>query len=376
MESTTGDFSDESSSRASSAGRRGTTRELALCSTATTRRRNESDDDYLSRVTHLRLQNKGISSLDNPDVFDACHSLKVLYLYDNCVESLKGLEKLQQIEQLFADNNLLTTIQGTLSCRRLRKLHLSGNSVSKLRGLETANCLEELNVARQRLQRGQCFTIEQASIDGIKDSLVLLDASGNGMGGTEIAGILHLHRLETLNLAENDIQEMAQARRRVVDLLSSLEVLRDLDLRGNVVSRMAKYFERAVTRCGDLLATLDGKPVHAQHRSMLQRLDRHKRSEARKSAAKTLSRSNTHAPIAEPGAQRENSARLHDGDFSTGHSHSQHQDPAKKSSMLDLNPSLRTTRAGVRFASSVDTSSSGTSQDDRNKPLISWASSR
>lgn len=41
-------------------------------------RRNESDDDYLSRVTHLRLQNKGISSLDNPDVFDACHSLKVL----------------------------------------------------------------------------------------------------------------------------------------------------------------------------------------------------------------------------------------------------------------------------------------------------------
>ncbi|CAM9353771.1 unnamed protein product, partial [Ectocarpus sp. 4 AP-2014] len=209
MDSNTGDFSDESSSRASSASR--TTRELALCSTATARRRNESDDDYLSRVTHLRLQNKGISSLDNPDVFDACHSLKVLYLYDNCVESLKGLEKLQQIEQLFADNNLLTTIQGTLSCRRLRKMHLSGNSISNLCGLETANCLEELHVARQRLQRGQCFTIEQASIDGIKDSLVLLDASGNGMGGTEIEGILHLYRLETLNLAENDIQEMAQA---------------------------------------------------------------------------------------------------------------------------------------------------------------------
>lgn len=74
-------------------------------------------------------------------------------------------------------------------------------------------------------------------------------------------------------------------------------------------------------------------------------------------------------------AQREDSARLHDGDFSKGHSHSQHQDPAKKSSLLDLNPSLRTTRAGVRFASSVGTSSS-TSQDDRDKPLISWASSR
>ncbi|CAM9296378.1 unnamed protein product [Ectocarpus fasciculatus] len=374
MDSNTGDLSDESSSRASSASRRGTTRELALCSTATTRRRNESDDDYLSRITHLRLQNKGISSLDNPDVFDACHSLKVLYLYDNCVESLKGLEKLQQIEQLFADNNLLTTIQGTLSCRRLQKLHLSGNSISKLCGLETANCLEELHVARQRLQKGQRFTIEQASIDGIKDSLVVLDASGNDMGSTEIEGVLHLYRLETLNLAENDIQEMAQ----VVDLVSSLEVLRDLDLRGNVVSRMAKYFERAVTRCGDLLATLDGKPVHAQHRSMLQRLDRHKRSEARKSAAKTLAGSNTHAPMAEPGTQRGDSARLDDEAFSNGHS--QHQDPAKKSLVLeslkvDLNPSLRTTRTGVRFASSVGTSS-GTIQDGREKPLISWAGSR
>lgn len=43
----------------------------------------------------------------------------------------------------------------------------------------------------------------------------MLDASGNDMGSTEIEGVLHLYRLETLNLAENDIQEMAQVRPRV-----------------------------------------------------------------------------------------------------------------------------------------------------------------
>ncbi|CAM9284184.1 unnamed protein product [Hapterophycus canaliculatus] len=297
MDSSKSEYPDDNSSRASSVGRRRATRELFLCSTATVRRRSECDDDFLSRVTHLRLHNKGICGLDNAGVFDACPSLKVLYLYDNYVESLKGLERLQQLEQLHADNNLLTTIKGALSCRRLKKLHLNGNNILLLCGLESARCLEELHVAKQRLPRGQRFTLEQASVDGIKDSLVFLDASGNGMGGTEMEPLLSLHRLETLNLADNDVQEMAQ----VVDLVSSLELLREIDFRGNAVSRMAKYFERAVTRCGDRLATLDGKPVHAQHRSMLQRLDRHKRTEARKGAAKKNSNSAAHAPMAEPG---------------------------------------------------------------------------
>lgn len=50
--------------------------------------------------------------------------------------------------------------------------------------------------------------------DGFRrqDSLVLLDASDNGLGGKDIEDILDLYRLETLNLADNDIQEMAQVR--------------------------------------------------------------------------------------------------------------------------------------------------------------------
>lgn len=39
---------------------------------------------------------------------------------------------------------------------------------------------------------------------------MLLDASGNHMGGAEIETLLHLYRLKTLNLADNDIGEMAQ----------------------------------------------------------------------------------------------------------------------------------------------------------------------
>lgn len=35
---------------------------------------------------------------------------------------------------------------------------------------------------------------------------------------------------------------------QVVDLVTSLDVLRDCDFRGNAVSRLAKYFERTVTR--------------------------------------------------------------------------------------------------------------------------------
>lgn len=42
-----------------------------------THRRYESDDDFLARVTHLRLQNKGISSLGNTNAFKSCPALKV-----------------------------------------------------------------------------------------------------------------------------------------------------------------------------------------------------------------------------------------------------------------------------------------------------------
>lgn len=46
---------------------------------------------------------------------------------------------------------------------------------------------------------------------------MVLDASGNDMGGTEIEPLLDLYRLETLNLADNDIEEMAQVRRIVTE---------------------------------------------------------------------------------------------------------------------------------------------------------------
>lgn len=47
---------------------------------------------------------------------------QVLYLYDNRLESLKGLERLGKVEQLYADNNLVTSVQGNLPCTRLTKL--------------------------------------------------------------------------------------------------------------------------------------------------------------------------------------------------------------------------------------------------------------
>lgn len=46
--------------------------------------------------------------------------------------------------------------------------HLSGNHIGNLCGLESARYLEELHVAKQRLPHGQRFTIDRASIDGIK----------------------------------------------------------------------------------------------------------------------------------------------------------------------------------------------------------------
>ncbi|CAN0261265.1 unnamed protein product [Ascophyllum nodosum] len=113
-----------------------------------------------------------------------------------------------------------------------------------------------------------------------------------------LENLVDLYLVERLILADNDIHELST----VVDFMTSMEELRECDLRGNPVSRTPKYFERAVTRCGERLETLDGKPVYPQHRSMLQRLDRYKRGEARKLASKGNPSTTSPAPIAELGA--------------------------------------------------------------------------
>eukprot|EP00904_Undaria_pinnatifida_P005138 jgi/Undpi1/1754/HiC_scaffold_11.g05143.m1 len=363
------------SSRASSASgvsRRRTGRDLFLCSTATVRRRNESDDDFLARVTHLRLQNKGIYNLGSAEVCNACPSLKVLYLYDNHVESLKGLEMLLHLEQLHVDNNLLTTVEGALPLRRLTKLHLSGNCIGTVCGLETARCLEELHVAKQRLPEGERFTIDRTSIDGIKDSLVVLDVSGNGMGGEEIELLLDLYRLEALNLANNDIQEISQ----VVDVVTGLEALTDCDLRGNAVCRMAKYYERAVTRCGDCLKTLDGKPVHPQHRSMLQKLDSHKRSEERKKTSRR--RMVDRAPMAESitPAPSESWGGVRKGLLVASPGQSRHSERSQGLTGVSLEVSNLAQPANIAH-SAVKSAVKSSPEDTNNQPpLASWTQSR
>lgn len=43
-----------------------------------------------------------------------------------------------------------------------------------------------------------------------QDSLLILDASGNGIGGEDVEPLLSLYRLEVLNFADNAVEDMAQ----------------------------------------------------------------------------------------------------------------------------------------------------------------------
>lgn len=57
-------------------------------------------------------------------------------------------------------------------------------------------------------------SLKRVDVGGIgsQDSLVLLDASGNALGGEEVKPLLDLHRLEVLSLADNALRSVSSVR--------------------------------------------------------------------------------------------------------------------------------------------------------------------
>ena len=54
--------------------------------------------DSVSNVTHLHLEGRGIRTISN---LDSCYAVRVLYLYNNRIDAIRGLENLRQLTHLY-----------------------------------------------------------------------------------------------------------------------------------------------------------------------------------------------------------------------------------------------------------------------------------
>lgn len=224
-------------------------------------------DHFLPTITHLSLENKNITKMEN---LDLCVNLRILYLYDNRLTKIEGLEKCTKLSSLSLERNLISKMEGLETLKELTKLYLEHNWISRLEGLHTNTKLEELDLNNQNLSPGQEFTFDDLSLCAISRSLRRLD-----LRSCQIADprpLFYLEGLSSLNLQHNNIQELED----VTPLLSTIQYLETLDLRDNPLASIKKYRDQIVMT-GLSIHTLDNKQVTDHERQYLLTLEMRKK---------------------------------------------------------------------------------------------------
>ncbi|KAL4154741.1 hypothetical protein PRNP1_006857 [Phytophthora ramorum] len=296
------------------AGGREMTVEVLLSATKLSVGKHEHLTHYLKRITHLALngdvskaRKKGgdhaaIRKIQN---LHHCPNLKVLYLYDNEVETIENLEAVPQLTQLHLQGNWLRRIENLELLRGLEKLYLEKNVISRLEGLAGCFQLKELYLANQAVPLDQHFSFDEDTMRVLAGSLRVLDLSNCRVA--TVKPLTFLRSLEQLDLSRNLISDLED----VFALVSGVTSLVELDLRDNPVTATTKYREKTITFSSARLALLDKKDVDPNQRRMMQSHLAHKyRKRLEPSSANSRRQSPSEGGPSDPTNRLNESTRL------------------------------------------------------------------
>jgi Leucine-rich repeat (LRR) protein len=242
---------------------------------------NESVEAYLARLTHLNLDGRGIGG-NVEAIAGVTPGVRVLYLYDNVIARLAGIERLTKLTHLYLQNNRIARIEGLERCASLTKLYLDGNRLAVIDNLEGCVALEELHVSAQKPQMGEHrpndpndsdpsdpameVRFDPACFAALGRSLRVLNA-GRNPTLRDPRPIKDLALLRVLSLEKCGVES---ARDLEPALLRCVE-LRSLDVRGCPLARDPKHRDH-VTLLSDSLVHLNGREIKPHERQFLVQL--------------------------------------------------------------------------------------------------------
>ncbi|PFX27342.1 protein phosphatase 1 regulatory subunit 42-like [Stylophora pistillata] len=225
---------------------------LAKSPSHTKKRRDETVQQYVRRLTHLYFSEKNIDEIDN---LHHCRNLSVLYLYDNNIAKIKNLGFATSLTHLYLQKNEITKIEGLDNLRRLSKLYLGSNSITVVEGLEKLESLRELHIEKQNLPRGEKLLFEPRSLEALSKSLCVLNISENNMDSVEeLRCLKNMTQFFTENNCLSDMKEFSR-------VLVSWPSLWRLELTGNPICNKKKYRDRVIVMSRSLVM-LDGKEIN------------------------------------------------------------------------------------------------------------------
>ncbi|KAL1510446.1 hypothetical protein AB1Y20_006753 [Prymnesium parvum] len=260
--------------------------------------------EFFSSLTHLHLENQGLAGDVEP--LKLCPRLRVLYLYDNNLTSLNGIENLKELTHLFAQNNEISDLGSFVAPASLVQLFLGGNCISVVDGLHTARSLRELRLSGQRVPNvinesaeepglRSPLSFELESLYTLANGLETLDLSNNRLRVSHIEPLVVLSGLMSLDLSRNELglqDEPSPTSRsaehkggaepegnadepselsRMLHVISRLPNLTTLSLKENKLMGQPKVKERVILSC-PVLEELDGKQIASNERKFLKGL--------------------------------------------------------------------------------------------------------
>ena len=254
-------------------------REMFVKGTKKRRGRDESEEEFLASLTHLNLRNKGVAQITG---LEECRKVQVLYLYDNMIPKIENLGWLSKsLHSLYLQNNQIQVMEGLDCLPRLQKLFLDGNKIQKVEGLEQCPLLDELHISNQKLPRGASLSFEPESMAHVAERLSVLNAANNGI--QDPMPLCHLQMLRELDLSGNAINDLGS----FLSVLNCCQYVQKLTMARNPISKQPKSRETMITMT-EYLEELDGKEVTQKERGFLRAM--HMRRQASREGSRAGSR--------------------------------------------------------------------------------------
>ena len=280
-------------------------------------------DTFFKSITHLHFANKRL--LGDIAAITICSNLRVLYVYENRLTTLRGLGGLVHLTHLYAQDNRIESLHDFECPPNLQQLHLGGNKLSVIGGLETCKCLQELHVGSQKLgpaggvgsiggdsysappkadvldlealeigdEGGEglypgtkeqvssapmpagaaamagptALAFEEASLDAIAPTLQKLVASHCHLDDDAMEPLIVLQSLTSLDLRSNNLCDLGFLQQ----FLLRMPELMTLQLSGNPLCESVKLKERLIV-AAPVLETIDGYTVKPNERRFIESL--------------------------------------------------------------------------------------------------------
>lgn len=215
------------------------------------KKKDETDLDYLNKLTHLYLDSQFIDKIAS---IPQCQSISVVYLQNNLLQSIHNMDNFPKLTHLYLQHNYIRKMENLNNLSCLKKLYLGNNEISVVEGLERLTQLTELHLENQRLPDGCSLYFDPRTVRALGKSLKVLNVAKNNLASSYC--LEGLTRLSALIVDDNKISDLEG----FTKTLSGLPVLESLSSEGNPINGDRKYFD-SVIFASKSLKTLNGKPI-------------------------------------------------------------------------------------------------------------------